>query len=310
MPVATASALKAKPMVMQPRNATLFSKFIDSSENAATDSLQVYLRDIGRFPLLSRQQECDLAERIQYGDYDARQHFINSNLRLVVAIARIYAGRYGVSLADLIQDGNLGLIKAVEKFDYRRGIRFSTMATWWIRQAVTRSLTEQHRTISLPVHIGDRMRKVQRAYAQLEDQLGRLPTRLEVAAACNLTENDVFDCEVWAQETLSLDAPISDDFNSDTFEDVIEDTSLSLDDTVARLQAKERIDAALLCLDSRSVRIIQLRYGLGDNQHPHTYEECKQLIGVSRERVRQIEQIALKKLKHVLRTERIEEEIY
>jgi RNA polymerase primary sigma factor len=260
------------------------------------DSVKMYLRDIGKVPLLTATEELDLAKRIEQGDDEAKKHLINANLRLVVSIAKRHVGR-GMQFLDLIQEGNLGLMKAVDKFDYTKGFKFSTYATWWIRQAITRSLADQARTIRIPVHMVETINKLTKVSRTLLQKLGREPTQAEVAEAMGITESKVAEIQKIAQDPVSLETPIGEEDDSH-LGDFIEDksTASQLDIAEGRM-LKEEIEDILATLAPREAMVLILRYGLRDNR-PRTLEEVGKVFNVTRERIRQIEAKALRRLKH------------
>ncbi len=266
-------------------------------EEAGGESpLRIYLKEIGRIPLLTKAQEVDLAKRVEKGDKDARRRLVEGNLRLVVSIAKKYTGR-GLLLLDLIQAGNLGLIRAVEHFDWRRGIKFGTYATWWIRQAITRSLADQARTIRLPVHIKEAVNKLLRVSQQLLQQLGRDPTDKEIAKVMHLSVERVQEIKRVAQEPLSLEMPVGEEGES-MLGEIIQDRTVPAPlEAVSLTRLKEQLDAMLKTLSSREREILLLRFGLVDGR-THTLEEVGKRLGVTRERIRQLEVRALRKLHH------------
>jgi RNA polymerase primary sigma factor len=257
-------------------------------EHGAEDAVRLYLRSIGRVPLLTREDEVRLAKRIEQNDMSAKNALIEANLRLVVSIAKRYSGR-GLTLLDLIQEGNLGLIRAVEKFDWRRGFKFSTYATWWIRQAITRALADQSRTIRIPVHMVERMNRVARAKRSLMQQNNREPSFEEIAELVEMTPKKVEEILKLGQEPVSLEAPVGGEEGDASLGDFISD---EVGDRPLEVVANRIRDADLQqVLDSlpwRERRVIELRYGLGD-KGPMTLEDIGQEVGVTRERVRQIE---------------------
>jgi len=267
------------------------------------DSLRLYLRSIGRVGLLTGRQEVELAERIERGDIAAKQHMIEANLRLVVSIAKGYMGR-GLSFLDLIQEGSLGLIRAVEKFDHRRGYKFSTYATWWIRQAVTRAIADKSRTIRIPVHMAERINKLTYVERSLVQQLGREPTAAELAAALDRPVREVKEMRRIAQAPISLERPIGEGEDSE-FGDLIEDDgSVSpLEQTIDNMR-RESLARALGALPARERGMISMRYGL-DGEEPKTLEEVGRAFGLTRERIRQIETHTLRKLKALPEAERL-----
>src|SRR4051812_4396967 len=268
--------------------------YVNGSLAAATsDSLQLFLNEAARFPLLTAQEEVELAKRIERGDQEAKDLMINSNLRLVVSIAKKYRG-HGLSLLDLIQEGIIGLIRAVEKFDYRRGFKFSTYATWWIRQAVQRGVANKSRTIRIPVHIAEREQKIARAERELLAKLERQPTDAEVAKAAKLSPKHVKEVREAARAVTSLDRPVGTE--SDTaFGDVLPSGERLVDEEVELSLAGEALHRALAELPARERRVLELRYGLG-REEPTSLEEIGRSLGLTRERVRQIEKRALESL--------------
>jgi RNA polymerase primary sigma factor len=268
----------------------------DLSSLAQSDSLRLYLREISRIPLLSAVNESRLAERAEQGDRDARNHLIEANLRLVVSIAKKYVGQ-GLSLEDLIGEGNIGLIRAVTKFDYRKGFRFSTYATWWIKQAITRAILEGTRTVRLPVYIMEEVMRVKRTTRQLYQQLGREPTPEAIAEQLGMTPERVSELLIWAEKVFSLDAPLSEE-EENTLGDIIEDSNGRGPTELTDQQLlREEIRKVLGQLTLRERQVIELRFGLVDD-HDHTLEEVGKKLKVTRERVRQIEERAIRKLRH------------
>jgi RNA polymerase primary sigma factor len=267
---------------------------IDLTVEPSLDSLRLYLRSIGRVDLLTADQEVALARRIERGDMSAKQQMIEANLRLVVSIAKGYLGR-GLSFLDLIQEGSLGLIRAVEKFDYRRGYKFSTYATWWIRQAVTRAIADKARTIRIPVHMVEKLNKVVHVERQLVQEFGREPTPEEIALELQWTAREVKDILRIAQLPVSLEKPIGEEEDSE-LGDFVEDDQIESPDEHASLSLRrEDIEHALSSLPERERKVIELRFGLTGGQ-PCTLEEVGKAFGVTRERIRQIENNTLKKL--------------
>src|SRR6185436_14517360 len=259
---------------------------LDLRPDMTTDSLQLFLKDIGKVRLLTAQEEVDLAKRIERGDLDAKQKMVESNLRLVVSIAKNYRNQ-GLPFLDLIQEGTLGLIRAVEKFDWRRGFKFSTYATWWIRQAVARALADKARTIRMPVHIVERLQKINRADRSLWAQLGREPTLEEIAEEASLTPEQVLEVRAAARASTSLDAPVGDDDDATLGDFVAGDQPLPEDEVDVELRRQVLLDA-LLSLPDREREVVTLRYGIDGNE-PRTLEEIGRRLGLTRERVRQIE---------------------
>jgi RNA polymerase primary sigma factor len=261
------------------------------------DSIQMYLREIGKTPLLKGAEEVELAKRIAKGDVAARKRLIEANLRLVVSIAKKYMGR-NLGLLDLIQEGNLGLFRAVEKFDWRKGYKFSTYATWWIRQAITRALADQSRTIRIPVHMVETLNKYAQAERQLVQDLGREPLPEEIAAEMGIDVEKVYQLKKISQETVSIDTPVGDSDEEDSYlGDFIEDPdTVTPSETAGRQILKEYVQGVLKDLDPREQKILKMRFGLEDGV-THTLEEVGKEFGVTRERIRQIEAKALERIK-------------
>ena len=258
------------------------------------DPVRAYLREIGKVPLLTADQEVYLAKRIERGDMRAKQQMIEANLRLVVSIAKGYLGR-GLSFLDLIQEGSLGLIRAVEKFDYRKGYKFSTYATWWIRQAVTRAIADKARTIRIPVHMVEKLNRVVHIERQLVQRLGREPRPDEIARELSMTADEVRDILRMAQLPVSLEKPIGEEEESDLGDFVEDESAESPFDTATLSLRREDVEFALSALPERERQVIELRFGL-KGEHPCTLEEVGRAFGVTRERIRQIENNTLKKL--------------
>ena len=267
---------------------------LDLTVEPSLDSLRLYLREIGKVPLLTADQEISLAKRIERGDVLAKQQMIEANLRLVVSIAKGYLGR-GLSFLDLIQEGSLGLIRAVEKFDYRKGYKFSTYATWWIRQAVTRAIADKARTIRIPVHMVEKLNKVVHIERQLVQRLGREPRPDEIAAELEMTTAEVREILRMAQHPVSLEKPIGEEEESELGDFVQDEQAESPDEQASLSLRREDIERALDSLPERERRVIELRFGLNGGQ-PCTLEEVGRAFGVTRERIRQIENNTLKKL--------------
>jgi RNA polymerase primary sigma factor len=258
------------------------------------DSLRLYLRSIGRVPLLSAAEEVGLAKRIERGDVAAKQHMVEANLRLVVSIAKGYMGR-GLTFLDLIQEGSLGLIRAVEKFDYRRGFKFSTYATWWIRQAVTRAIADKGRTIRIPVHMAEKLNKVLHSERQLIQQLGREPTPAEIAAELEFPIGEVREVLRMAQQPISLEKPVGDEEDS-ALADFVEDIAAeSPFETASESLRRESVGRVLAVLPRREREVLEMRYGITGGRS-RTLEEVGRAFNITRERVRQIENRTLKKL--------------
>jgi len=267
---------------------------VDLTVEPSLDSLRLYLRAIGRVPLLSAEEEVALAKRIERGDINAKQHMVEANLRLVVSIAKGYVGR-GLTLLDLIQEGSLGLIRAVEKFDYRRGYKFSTYATWWIRQAVTRSLADKGRTIRIPVHMVERLNKLLHAERRLIQQLGREPCAAELADELDCTVREVREVMRITQQPISLEKPVGEEEDS-ALADFVEDVSAASPFEIAsEALRRENITRVLASLPPREREVIEMRYGIVGGRS-RTLEEVGRAFNITRERVRQIENRTLKKL--------------
>jgi RNA polymerase primary sigma factor len=267
---------------------------LDLSVEPSLDSLRLYLREIGKVPLLTADQEVYLAKRIERGDMYAKTQMIEANLRLVVSIAKSYLGR-GLSFLDLIQEGSLGLIRAVEKFDYRTGYKFSTYATWWIRQAVTRAIADKARTIRIPVHMVEKLNKVVHIERQLVQRLGREPRPDEIADELEITTEEVREILRMSQLPVSLEKPIGEEEESELGDFVEDESAESPFDTATLSLRREDIEHALSALPERERQVIELRFGLSGSQ-PCTLEEVGKAFGVTRERIRQIENNTLKKL--------------
>jgi RNA polymerase primary sigma factor len=268
-----------------------------------TDPVRMYLREIGKIPLLTPEEEVELAKRIEAGDLEAKKKLMAANLRLVVSIAKKYIGR-GMLFLDLIQEGNLGLSRAVEKFDYRKGFKFSTYATWWIRQAITRAIADQARTIRIPVHMVETINKLIRVSRQLVQKLGREPTAEEIAKEMGIDAERVAEIQRIAQEPVSLETPIGEEEDSQ-LGDFLEDKELlSPDDAAANQLLREELENMIDELAPREREVLRLRFGLEDG-HPYTLEEVGRRFGVTRERIRQIEAKALRKLRHPSRSKKL-----
>jgi RNA polymerase primary sigma factor len=265
------------------------------ASEASTDSLQLFLKDIGRVNLLTAAQEVELAKRIEAGEHLAKQEMIEANLRLVVSIAKRYRNQ-GLPFLDLIQEGTIGLVRAAEKFDYRKGFKFSTYATWWIRQAVARALADKARTIRMPVHVVEKLNKIVRSERKLRAELGREPTSVEIGKDLDLTGDEVEQIRSSAQTPVSLEKPVGDEDESE-FGHFLTDANLPLPDEEAEITMRKETLGKILCtLSSRQRQVLELRYGL-DGQHPRTLDEVGRTFNVTRERIRQIENQSLKKLR-------------
>ena len=258
------------------------------------DPVRMYLKEIGKVPLLSAEEEIELAKRMELGDQEAKKRLAEANLRLVVSIAKRYVGR-GMLFLDLIQEGNLGLIKAVEKFDYRKGYKFSTYATWWIRQAITRAIADQAKTIRVPVHMVETINKVVRARRTLTQELGREPSNKEIAEMLGEDEDRVTEIMSFSQDPVSMEAPVGDEDDSHLGDFVQDSNALSPEENAIAEMRNKQISLAMKDLTDREQEVITLRFGLDGNQ-PHTLEEVGQMFHVTRERIRQIEAKALRKL--------------
>ena len=269
------------------------------------DPVRMYLKEIGKIPLLSMEEEIELAKSMELGSEDARKRLAESNLRLVVSIAKRYVGR-GMQFLDLIQEGNLGLIKAVEKFDYTKGYKFSTYATWWIRQAITRAIAAQARTIRIPVHMVETINKVLRTSRQLLQELGREPTTEEVAARADLPVERVSEIMKMAQEPVSLETPIGEEEDSHLGDFIQDDNVMVPQDAAAFTLLHEQLMEVLLTLTEREQKVLRLRFGLDDGR-PRTLEEVGRQFNVTRERIRQIEAKALRKLRHPSRSKKLKD---
>jgi RNA polymerase primary sigma factor len=276
---------------------------IDLTVEPSLDSLLLYLRSIGRVALLTAEQEVALAKRIERGDMVAKQRMIEANLRLVVSIAKSYLGR-GLTFLDLIQEGSMGLIRAVEKFDYRRGYKFSTYATWWIRQAVTRAIADKGRTIRIPVHMVEKLNKVVHVERQLVQQLGREPTSEEIAAELETNVREVRDVLRMAQQPVSLEKPIGEEEESELGDFVEDQTAESPFELASERLRRENLRRALAALPEREREVIEMRFGL-TGERPYTLEEVGRAFNVTRERIRQIENHTLKKLEALPEAQRL-----
>ncbi|ACJ33234.1 RNA polymerase sigma factor RpoD [Anoxybacillus flavithermus] len=269
------------------------------------DPVRMYLKEIGRVPLLSAEEEIELAKRIEQGDEEAKRRLAEANLRLVVSIAKRYVGR-GMLFLDLIQEGNMGLIKAVEKFDYRKGYKFSTYATWWIRQAITRAIADQARTIRIPVHMVETINKLIRVQRQLLQDLGREPSPEEIAEEMDLTPEKVREILKIAQEPVSLETPIGEEDDSHLGDFIEDQDATSPAEHAAYELLKEQLEDVLDTLTDREENVLRLRFGLDDGR-TRTLEEVGKVFGVTRERIRQIEAKALRKLRHPSRSKRLKD---
>ena len=269
------------------------------------DPVRMYLKEIGKIPLLGMEDEVELAKKMELGDPEARKRLAESNLRLVVSIAKRYVGR-GMQFLDLIQEGNLGLIKAVEKFDYTKGYKFSTYATWWIRQAITRAIADQARTIRIPVHMVETINRLVRTSRQLLQELGREPTTEEIAARLDLPVERVSEIMKMSQEPVSLETPIGEEEDSHLGDFIQDDNVLVPQDAAAFTLLHEQLMEVLLTLTEREQKVLRLRFGLDDGR-PRTLEEVGKQFNVTRERIRQIEAKALRKLRHPSRSKKLKD---
>ncbi len=277
----------------------------DGSGVMVEDPVKMYLKEIGQIPLLSQEEERALADRIAAGDESAKQELSEANLRLVVSIAKRYLGR-GMPLLDLIQEGNLGLIKAVEKFDPTKGFKFSTYATWWIRQAITRAIADQARTIRIPVHMVENINRVKKAQSRLLHEKGRDPSPSEVAEVADMPEDKVVEIMRIAQEPVSLETPIGEEDESHLSDFIKDEEQENPEDAASQSMLKEQLENALYTLTPREMNVLKLRYGLLDGRS-HTLEEVGQQFNVTRERIRQIEAKALRKLRHPSRSKKLKD---
>ncbi len=282
------------------------SKEYESDDNkhyVMDDPVKQYLKEIGKIPLLTVEEEIDLAVRIAENDESAKRRLEEANLRLVVSIAKKYSGR-GMQFLDLIQEGNLGLIKAVEKFDYTKGFKFSTYATWWIRQAITRAIADQARTIRIPVHMVETINKVKKAQSQLLHQYGREPNADDIAELLDMAPEKVREILRVAQDPVSLETPIGEEEDSHLGDFIPDEDAVSPAEAATQALLKEEIENALASLTPREAKVLKLRFGLEDG-HPRTLEEVGREFQVTRERIRQIEAKALRKLRHPNRSKKL-----
>jgi RNA polymerase primary sigma factor len=271
-----------------------------------TDGLQLFLKGIGRVRLLSAQEEVDLAKRIERGSFEAKQRMVECNLRLVVSIAKNYRNQ-GLPFLDLIQEGTIGLVRAAEKFDYRRGFKFSTYATWWIRQAIARSLADKARTIRIPVHIVEKLNQIGRAERKLTTGLGREPTAEEIGEVVGIEPEEVAAIKRFAQVPISLEKPVGDEEQAELGQLIADERAESPYERAVETLTKEALRGALENLSYRERRVLELRYGLGD-EHPRTLDEVGHRFNVTRERIRQIENQALKKLHNIREAQQLRDQ--
>ena len=280
---------------------------LDALDSATDDSVKMYLKDIGQVPLLTSEEEKDLAERMSKGDEEAKKRLSEANLRLVVSIAKRYVGR-GMQFLDLIQEGNLGLMKAVDKFDHTKGFKFSTYATWWIRQSITRAIADQARTIRIPVHMVETINKTGRVVRQLMQTLGREPTPAEIAEEMGVPEEKVIEIQKIAQDPVSLETPIGEEEDSHLGDFIEDNSAASPAEKAESRMLREQLLQVLDTLTPRENEVLLMRYGLRDGR-PKTLEEVGKEFNVTRERIRQIEAKALRKLRHPNRTKRLRDYI-
>ena len=270
------------------------------------DPVKMYFKDIGKVDLLTPEDEIELGKRMMAGDESAKQKLIESNLRLVVSIAKRYLGKTSMSFSDLIQEGNMGLIKAVERFDYRRGFHFSTYGTWWIRQAISRAIADQARTIRIPVHMVETINKLGRVTRMLWQKLGREPTEAEIAESMGMSEEKIGEIRKIALEPTSLETPTGEEGDSEFYDFVEDENAKSPSENIIQMMLKEQLLAVIETLTPREQKVIRLRYGL-DDAHPRTLEEVGKEFNVTRERIRQIEAKALKKLRNPSRSKKLKD---
>jgi RNA polymerase primary sigma factor len=280
---------------------------LDLEPEATTDGLQLFLKGIGKVRLLTAQEEVDLAKRIERGSFEAKQKMVESNLRLVVSIAKRYRNQ-GLPFLDLIQEGTLGLVRAAEKFDYRRGFKFSTYATWWIRQAIARSLADKARTIRIPVHVVEKLNRIGRAERKLVAGLGREPTAEEIAEVTGIEPEEVDAIRCSAQAPISLEKPVNDENQSEFGQLIADEQAESPYQLAVEALSNQALGEALEHLSYRERRVLELRYGLGD-QHPRTLDEICRAFNVTRERIRQIEHHSLRKLQNLHQAQRLRDDV-
>ena len=296
--------MSARPNVAVVRNASAENApALEESREITTDSLQLFLKDIGKVDLLTAAQEVELAKRIERGSQRAKQAMVEANLRLVVSIAKKYRNR-GLPFLDLIQEGTIGLVRAAEKFDHRKGFKFSTYATWWIRQAVARALADKARTIRMPVHIVEKLTKIVRSERELRAELGREPTSLEIGIDVELSPDEVEQIRRSSQAPVSLEKPVGDEQESE-FGHFLTDENQELPDEAAEVTLREEMLRKMLgTLPSRQRAVLELRYGL-NGEHPRTLDEVGRTFNVTRERIRQIQNQSLRKLETLARAEKL-----
>ena len=303
MDPAQKAAAEAMPVDTGKKGRRRQKQALDLKPDMTTDSLQLFLKDIGKVRLLTAQEEVELAKRIERGDLDAKQKMVESNLRLVVSIAKNYRNQ-GLPFLDLIQEGTLGLVRAAEKFDYRKGFKFSTYATWWIRQAIARALADKARTIRIPVHVVEKLNKIGRAERKLVTELGREPTPEEIADVTGIDPEEVDSIKRSAQAPVSLEKPVGDEEESEFGHFLTDDTAL-LPDELAEIELRKATLVRILeTLSHRERRVLELRYGL-NGEHPRTLDEVGRTFNVTRERIRQIENQSLKKLQSLAEAQKL-----
>ena len=304
-PAETLSAFFKATSASRPANAQEETES-DWENTPVDDAVKMYLRQIGRIPLVTPNEELELGKRIEQGDEEAKKRLVEANLRLVVSIARRYVGRTNLPFLDLIQEGNIGLVRAVQKFDWKKGYKFSTYATWWIRQAISRAIADQSRSIRIPVHIVEMLNRLVKTSRSLAQQLAREPTVEEVAHAMNLSVSKIHEIIRILPEPLSLDEPVGDEEDS-LLQDFLQDHSAaSPEDMTSQLLLREEIEIILQTLNEREREILKLRYGLLDGS-PRTLDELGRHFGLTRERIRQIEIKALRKLKRRTKSGKLRE---
>ncbi|MFW5998681.1 MAG: RNA polymerase sigma factor RpoD [Halanaerobiaceae bacterium] len=276
-----------------------------SQDAGIEDPVRMYLKEMGKVDLLTAEEEIELAKRIENGDNEAKEKMIKANLRLVVSIAKKYQGR-GLSFIDLIQEGNEGLMKAVDKFDYTKGYKFSTYATWWIRQSITRAIADKSRTIRIPVHMKETINKLIKVSRQLAKEKGREPTDKEIAERMDISEEKVREVKQYSQDPVSLETPIGEEEDSDLGDFIENEESPIPDEAITNELLREELEKVLDTLTNREKRILELRFGIDDDR-PRTLEEVGKQFGVTRERIRQIEAKALRKLRHPTRSKQLKD---
>ncbi len=275
------------------------------TEGSTSDPVRMYLREIGKVPLLTSEQELEIAKRIEQGDQEAAKEMTEANLRLVVSIAKRYVGR-GMQLLDLIQEGNLGLLKAVEKYDYTKGFKFSTYATWWVRQAITRALADQARTIRIPVHMVETMNRLTQSSRKLQQELGREPTMEELSQVMHISPERISEIRQMCMEPVSLESPVGEEDDSHLGDFIEDDVNSQPSEAVSKTMLRQQLYEILDTLSDREAKVLRLRYGLDDGR-PRTLEEVGKEFNVTRERVRQIEAKALRKIRNPNRSNKLKD---